>query len=140
MAVMNMVNNLKELFPDYVLLIKIGTFYECYNDDANMISYLFGYKIKTLSTRDKVCGFPTVSYHKVISNLENRCINYISIDKAHNWEEVDKVIYKRKNHYQETKEKANHYIDKINRIDRIKNYLLKNDDKILEVEKMLYER
>mgnify|MGYP004513488109 FL=1 len=53
---------------------------------------------------------------------------------------MDKINYKRKNHYQETKEKANHYIDKINRIDRIKNYLLKNDDKILEVEKMLYER
>lgn len=40
MAVMNMVNNLKELFTDYVLLIKIGTFYECYNDGAKMLSYL----------------------------------------------------------------------------------------------------
>ena len=30
-----MVNNLKELFSDYVLLLKIGTFYECYCDDAN---------------------------------------------------------------------------------------------------------
>lgn len=60
MAVINMVNNLKELFPDYVLFLKIGNFYETYNDDAKMLSYSFGY--------------PLVSYNKVISNLENRNI------------------------------------------------------------------
>ena len=32
------------------------------------------------------------------------------------------------------------YLDKLNRIDRIKAYLLKHDDKIEEVEKLLYER
>ena len=85
MAVVNMANNLKELFPEYVVLLKIGTFYECYNDDANIISYLFQYKIKILSSGDKNCGFPLVSYNRVISNLESRNINYISIDKNHNY-------------------------------------------------------
>ena len=127
MAVINMVNNLKELFPEYVLLLKIGTFYECYNDDANIISYLFGYKIKTLSSGDKVCGYPLVSYNKVISNLESRNINYISIDKAHNYEEMDKMNYKKKNKYIDISSKANSYIDKLNRIERIKNHLLKDD-------------
>ena len=42
-----MVRNIKELFPDYIVLIKIGTFYETYNDDSKIISYLFNYKIKT---------------------------------------------------------------------------------------------
>lgn len=140
MAVINMINNLKELFPEYVLLLKIGTFYECYNDDANIISYLFGYKIKTLSSGDKVCGYPLVSYNKVISNLESRNINYISIDKAHNYEEMDKMNYKKKNKYIDISSKANSYIDKLNRIEKIKNHLLKDDSKLEEVEKLLYER
>lgn len=135
-----MINNLKELFPEYVLLLKIGTFYECYNDDANIISYLFGYKIKTLSSGDKVCGYPLVSYNKVISNLESRNINYISIDKAHNYEEMDKMNYKKKNKYIDISSKANSYIDKLNRIEKIKNHLLKDDSKLEEVEKLLYER
>ena len=42
-----MIHNIKELFPDYVVFIKIGNFYECYNDDANIISFLFGYKLKS---------------------------------------------------------------------------------------------
>ena len=46
---------------------------------------------------DKNCGFPLVSINKVISNLESRSINYILIDKAHNYEEIEKVNYKRKN-------------------------------------------
>ena len=48
MAVINMARNIKELFPDYLVFIKIGNFYECYNSDAHIISYLFGYKLKTM--------------------------------------------------------------------------------------------
>ena len=136
MAVIHMVNNLKELFPDYVLLLKIGTFYECYCDDANIVSYLFSYKRKTLSSGDKVCGFPLVSYHKVISNLENRNINYISIDKAHNYEEIDKVNYKKKNQYHVILDKANYSINNLERIDKIKNFLLKDNSKIDEIERL----
>ena len=77
MAIINMVNNIKDLFSEYVIFIKIGNFYECYNDDACIISYLFGYKIKTMTSDDLVCGFPIVSINKVVSNLENRNINYI---------------------------------------------------------------
>ena len=82
-------NNLKELFPEYVVLLKIGTFYECYNDDENMIYYLFKYKIKVLSSGDKNCDFPLVSYNQVISNLESKNINYISIDNIHMIKDFD---------------------------------------------------
>lgn len=41
MSVVNIINTVKEILPDYVVLIKIGTFFETYNDDANIISYLF---------------------------------------------------------------------------------------------------
>lgn len=123
-----MANNIKELFPDYVVLIKIGTFYQCYNMDANILAYLFKYKIKTLASNDKV-----------ISNLEKRSINYISIDKKHNYEEIDKVNYKKKNKYKEVIDRANKYIDIITRVDRIRNILLKNNSKISDVERILYE-
>ena len=81
-----------------------------------------------------------VSYNRVISNLESRNINYISIDKNHNYEEIDKMNYKQKNKYKEISSKANDYLDKVNWIDKIKAYLLKNSDKLEEVEKLLYER
>ena len=34
---------LKEVFPNYIVLLKIGNFYESYGDDAKLVSYLFGY-------------------------------------------------------------------------------------------------
>lgn len=101
---------------------------------------MFGYKIRNVPSNNKLCGFPIVSYNKIISNLENRNINYITIDKAHNYEEVDKVNYKNKNNYNNFLIKANNYIDIINRIDKIKKYLLKDNTKLEEVENILYER
>lgn len=89
---------------------------------------------------DKNCGFPLVSINKVISNLESRSINYILIDKAHNYEEIEKVNYKRKNKYYELLAKANDYIFKLERINKIRNYLLKDNSKIDEIEKILYAR
>ena len=139
MSVINMVHNIKELFPEYVMLLKIGNFYECYNDDSKIISYLFDYKLKQLDNDDKNCGFPLISLNKIINNLENRYINYIIIDKSHNYEEVDKVNYKRKNNYYKLSDKANKYIDKLERIDKIRNYLLNDDSKLNDIEAILYE-
>ena len=101
---------------------------------------MFGYKIRNVPANNKSCGFPIVSYNKIISKLENRNINYIIIDKVHNYEEVDKVNYKNKNNYKNILIKANNYIDIINRIDKIKKYLLKDNTKLEEVENLLYER
>lgn len=62
MAVINMVNNIKELFPDYVVMIKIGTFYEVYNDDAKILHYLLKYKLRS----NMSCGFPISSINKIM--------------------------------------------------------------------------
>ncbi len=62
-----------------------------------------------MNSNDKTYGFPLVSINKIISNLEKRCINYILIDKAHNYEEIDKMNYKKKNNYNEIKEKSLKY-------------------------------
>lgn len=140
MPVVNMVNNIKELFPDYVLLFKIGTFYEVYNDDAKIISYLFKYKIKTLSSNDNVCGFPVVSINKILYLFEKKNINYIMLDKSHNYEEEGKVNYKKKNTYYEILKEATEYINITSRIDKIRNYLLKDSSKIEQIENLIYER
>ena len=140
MSVVNMVNNIKDLFPEYVLFVKIGTFYECYNNDSYIMSYLFKYKLKTLVSRDTVCGFPVNSINKVKYVLESRSINYLIVDKKHSYEEIEKMNYKKKNKYNEILPKANEYIDRINRIDKIHKYLNNNPDKIQIVEEVLYER
>ena len=47
--------------------------------------------------------------------------------------------FKKKNKYDEILKKANEYIDKINRIQKINIYLNKYPDKISKVEEVLYE-
>lgn len=139
MSTIYMIKNIKELLPEYVVLVKIGTFYEVYNNDSYIISYLFNYKIKTLIDGDKNCGFPTGALNKVLSILENKSINYIVVDKKHNYEEETKMNFNRKNKYNELLTKSKEYIDRITRINKIRNYLLNNYSKIESVEKIIYE-
>lgn len=139
MSVINMVKNIKDLFPNYILLIKIGNFYEVYNNDANIISYLFNYKIKNLSNNNITCGFPLISLNKVKYILDKKYINYLIIDKSHNYEEIEKNDFKKKNKYNDLLNEANLYIDKINRINKIKNYLLNDSSKLVAIERLIYE-
>ena len=64
----------------------------------------------------------------------------ILIDKKHNYEEIEKMNYKKRNKYDDYKIKAIQYIDKINRIEKIKNTLLFDDSKLKEIERILYEK
>ena len=134
-----MIHNIKELFPDYIILLKVGTFVDSYNDDAYIMSYLFQYKLKTLGSLDTTCGFPTSSMNHIKEVLESRNINYLIVDKKLGYEEVEKMNFKKKNKYDEILKKANEYIDKINRIQKINIYLNKYPDKISKVEEVLYE-
>ena len=76
-----MVRNIKDLFPDYIVLVKIGTFFGSYNNDAYIMSYIFQYKLKILVSYDTTCGFPTSSINRIKSILESRSINYLVVDK-----------------------------------------------------------
>ena len=53
-----------------VVLRKVGGFYQTFDDDALIISYLFNYKIKSYR-----CGFPINVLNKVINVLEEKKIN-----------------------------------------------------------------
>ena len=140
MANLFMIKNLKELFPNYVVMIKIGTFYEVYYADAYIISYLLGYKLKTLNGDVRNCGFPTVSLNKVLYILDNKKINYLVVDKSDNYAELNKNNFKNKNKYIEIYEMCKEEIDLKIRIEKIYKYLLNNKNKVKQIEEILYEQ
>lgn len=139
MSQINMVGNVKDLFPNYIVLVKVGTFYDAYFYDAKILSYIFKYKIKSVSGVD-VVGFPTTSIKKVLYILEQSSINYVLLDKKHNYEEEEKQDFKKKNRYEEIKKEAVIFLETQNRIEKISTYLKENTKAIPLVEELLYER
>lgn len=65
-------NLLKTEKYDYLILIKSGTFYITFDNDALIMNNLFSYQI----LNSKV-GFPISNLDKIISKLHNESINYI---------------------------------------------------------------
>lgn len=64
----------KEMYKDYVVLIKSGNFYYSFEDDAFILKYLFNYQI-----RENKVGFPLSAKAKVKSVLNRHNINLIEI-------------------------------------------------------------
>ncbi len=58
MAISTIIKTIKEIHPKDLILVKIGSFYHIYGKDAYIISYLFGYKLKTFEKKHVTCGFP----------------------------------------------------------------------------------
>lgn len=116
--------NYKLKYKEYVVLLKSGIFYECFNDDIGIIYSLFHYKIKNNGS-NYVVGFPNNSLSKICNILENNNINYIIIDK-------DNIIdkYKSKNNNY-----SKYYID-LNRLQyityKIEDIYNKLNNKILD--------
>lgn len=143
MSVENMVNRIKQVHPDYVALIKIGVFYHAYGKDAYIISYLFGYKRKPFGN-SSTCGFPRSVLSYVQSVLENKLINYIVIDRAHQYEVDEKVDFKKSNNYIEMYNKAHRNLRIQERAMNIYNYITDNIEdkdiksKLIKIEDMLY--
>lgn len=123
--------NYKLKYKEYVVLLKSGIFYECFNDDIGIIYSLFHYKIKNNGS-NYVVGFPNNSLSKICNILENNNINYIIVDK-------DNIIdkYKSKNNNY-----SKYYID-LNRLQyityKIEDIYNKLNNKILDnnIEKIL---
>lgn len=125
-GIINMVQTIKEVHPDEVLLIKTGTFYNAYLKDAMILAYTCNYKIKKIESKYNVCGFPTTTINKVKLALEQRKINYRLLDRAHNYEEEENQNFNSKNMYGEEYKKAFKYLSTMNRIDTINAYLVEN--------------
>ena len=76
---------------DSVVIRKSGGFYNVFDNDAIVVSYLTGYKIT-----DGRCGFPLNSLNKVINLLEDNKINYVVKE---NMLDKEKKNYKNNNKY-----------------------------------------
>lgn len=141
----NTIKVIKEIHPETVILLEVGSFYHVYGKDAYILSYLFGYQIKALENSYNTCGTPKSAINKVLTVLENNNINYITVIKSQNYEVSQEMDFKSKNSYSKVYEKAYKYIAKKNRINAIYNYLMENIDapnikeKIQIVEEKLFE-
>ena len=64
----------KQMYHDYVVIIKSGNFYYSFEDDAYILKYLFDYQI-----RENKVGFPISAKAKVKSILNHNNINLIEV-------------------------------------------------------------
>lgn len=111
MKVVDLYNTYKDNYKEYVVFIKIGNFYETYNNDAYIISKIMNYKVKNISNNVRV-GFPITSLNKVLDELSNNKINYIVIEK----DEIYKISIKKKFRYNNYLNYDNNRLIRINNI------------------------
>ena len=123
MKLIDVYEEYKEKYKDYIIIINSGIFYNVYNLDTNILYTLLKYKIKKSSTY-YVVGFPINNLGKVLETLKQNNINYIVLDKDSNNRFYISDKYKDKNNsyskYEIDIERMN-YID--NRIKRIQEIL-----------------
>ena len=113
-------NSYKEIYRDYVILIKCGNFYLSLNDDAIVMNKLFNYKIKETTNLIKV-GFPITSLSKIEKALEAKHINYLVVDD----DNIQKHKYKN-NSYNKHSVRLDNYDILVNRINKIYEILKNN--------------
>ncbi len=68
----------KEKYPNSVVLIKSGSFYRTYDNDAIIFSYLCCYKVIK-----NVLGFPIRSLSKVLKELKREEVNFVVDNDVH---------------------------------------------------------
>lgn len=143
MSVIKVIENVKKIHKEDVLIVKIGNFYYSYGKDSYIISYLFNYKVGIAKEKIYFCSYPQNALNKVIAKLENSKINYIILDRRNEYSIDEKYDFKNLNKYNEFYEKAKQKIRTKMRIEEIYNYLLQNENNkelILEIEKVINEK
>ncbi len=125
MSMLNVYNEIKKVHPDFVLLIKSGTFYEILENDAYVLSNISGYKIVD-KTNYQLCGFPSNVLAKVTNKLEQKSINYIVLDSRDNYDELERCDYEKLNKYEHYLEKGKREVKRKNIIQEYNQYLEQN--------------
>lgn len=107
-------------YNEYIVLIKVGNFYECFNNDALILNSIFNYKIKRIKNSFKV-GFPTSGIDGATKKLKELNLSYIIVNND-DIKEYNDDNNKYKNY--------NYNLDVINynymRVEKINNYLNDN--------------
>ena len=94
---------LKEKYSQNIILLKSGTFYVAYENDAYILNYLLQYQIN-----DSKIGFPKSATDKVLEVLKENNINFLFEDVKIEYDNnnYDKILYlAKKKYYQELNEK-----------------------------------
>lgn len=139
LGTLNMMETIKVIHKEDVVLVKVGTFYTAYEKDAYIINYLFNYKLN--KTQDVyTSAFPIPSLPKVTAILEQNKINYIVLDRRNNYDVEQQVDNKNLNKYGKFLELAKVKVRKNKRIEEILECLKDDEELIEEVEKLIYER
>lgn len=115
MKVVDVYREYKMKYPKFVILIRVGNFYEIYGEDAYIMNNLFNYKVKKFDGYVRA-GFPIAAYNKVMSKFNSFKINYLIIDNK----EIMKKKFNKNNY--EVYLKFDLTID--NRISRINERLI----------------
>ena len=92
-------NSIKTVHKCAIIIIRTGTFCNVYGQDAYIISYLFGYKLRRIQNNILSTGFPKEVINKVMAKLEYRKIDYLVVDKRNNYEVEEKSINNNLNTY-----------------------------------------
>ena len=130
-----MIKVIKQIHPEDLVLLKVGSFYHAYGKDAYIVAYLFNYQMKKVDNNYDTCGFPKSTINKV---------NYLLISRSENYE-VEEEEKGKDNKYAYYYSIAHKYISKKTRINDIYQYLLENiskdnmKEKIVKIEELLYE-
>lgn len=108
----------KSKYSKYVIMIRVGIFFEVYDDDAYIVHNIMNYKVKNMKGYKRL-GFPVNSYNMVINGLDKAKINYMIIDKDIVKKKFNKNNYNKYLYYNHTLE---------DRIDNIYKELLKRSN------------
>lgn len=118
----------KKLYPNYIIILKEGSFYKVYNEDAIIIWFLFNYKWNNNSI-----GFSNIAKNKVIDKLKELELNYIIDDNIHNgnneiydlYNKISKLKYDKYSKIDEIVNNVRDILNKdISKYEDIKKYLL----------------
>ena len=124
--------NIKKSYTNTIVLVKSGTFYVTYNDDAYIMGYLMNYQVND----NNKLGFPKNTLDKILLKLDECKINVYIIDEDISKEYTDNqysnILHKaRKEHFNDLNAKL--------LIDEIKLLIEDNPANILKIRSFISE-
>lgn len=128
----------RELYKEAVVFIKIGAFYNVYFNDAIIISFLLGYKMKILDGNVENCGFPESSLKNIKFLLKEKKIDYIVINDAHDYDDCERETFGEQNSYTKCCCEAAKFILRRKHIEDINRTLIENINSF-EIDRILGE-
>lgn len=131
---------LKLEYKEYIILMKSGSFYCAFDEDAIIINKIFNYKINQLKNNLKA-GFPVSLIEKNINILKKQKINYIVVEDR-------KIVKKEKFKFNNYSKYVENVFDIISTNTRI-NYIYESlksmsdkksiKDKLNRIEEIIHE-